>query len=436
MFNDFMHLYSKQKAACPVQVKDGVQEYDYEGHGSSAGSLGCCSLLESANDLQFLNDLGPKFKTLAEICSPSKLKHSQKCITEGVVKTTVDIVEPVKPKSEHIVETSNTNRKTENAKPSTNISKLSVSAISTVPSSMTVPDSKVTKISHSASLSHAVQSIVLKQPVYYTTSPVPQPMHYVVQPQLQNTVFLADGANGPNSPGLYVISGPQGSPSGIVIQDIESPKTPSQPSSPTTSPVTATLVLPGSPGLSHGSVPVDSWNFIGPSPDGSYIVIKKKNSQVEAEVNPGPSQGTLPRGASLVKEAALPQGVLDLAAQRPVYVTEKGRVDGVHKNFRQTRDVQPVHMAAGTSTVGIREVNLNQFRGMPLSEQTTHANGIPVNCRLDSLKENKSIYVLNTTTTNEITKTSQPSMKEVAMKNMLKDNSDNSSMSSDREERN
>uniref|UniRef100_A0A3Q1HGP3 Cadherin domain-containing protein n=1 Tax=Anabas testudineus TaxID=64144 RepID=A0A3Q1HGP3_ANATE len=388
MFNDFMHLYSKQKAACPVQVKDGVQEYDYEGHGSSAGSLGCCSLLESANDLQFLNDLGPKFKTLAEIC------------------------------------------------PSTNISKLSVSAISTVPSSMTVPDSKVTKISHSASLSHAVQSIVLKQPVYYTTSPVPQPMHYVVQPQLQNTVFLADGANGPNSPGLYVISGPQGSPSGIVIQDIESPKTPSQPSSPTTSPVTATLVLPGSPGLSHGSVPVDSWNFIGPSPDGSYIVIKKKNSQVEAEVNPGPSQGTLPRGASLVKEAALPQGVLDLAAQRPVYVTEKGRVDGVHKNFRQTRDVQPVHMAAGTSTVGIREVNLNQFRGMPLSEQTTHANGIPVNCRLDSLKENKSIYVLNTTTTNEITKTSQPSMKEVAMKNMLKDNSDNSSMSSDREERN
>uniref|UniRef100_A0A7N5ZYP5 Cadherin domain-containing protein n=1 Tax=Anabas testudineus TaxID=64144 RepID=A0A7N5ZYP5_ANATE len=229
-----------------VLLKDGVQEYDYEGHGSSAGSLGCCSLLESANDLQFLNDLGPKFKTLAEICSPSKLKHSQKCITEGVVKTTVDIVEPVKPKSEHIVETSNTNRKTENAKPSTNISKLSVSAISTVPSSMTVPDSKVTKISHSASLSHAVQSIVLKQPVYYTTSPVPQPMHYVVQPQLQNTVFLADGANGPNSPGLYVISGPQGSPSGIVIQDIESPKTPSQPSSPTTSPVTATLVLPGS----------------------------------------------------------------------------------------------------------------------------------------------------------------------------------------------
>uniref|UniRef100_A0AAZ3NMA9 Cadherin domain-containing protein n=1 Tax=Oncorhynchus tshawytscha TaxID=74940 RepID=A0AAZ3NMA9_ONCTS len=48
--------------------KDSMLVYDYEGQGSPVGSVGCCSLLESDNDLQFLNDLGPKFKTLAEVC--------------------------------------------------------------------------------------------------------------------------------------------------------------------------------------------------------------------------------------------------------------------------------------------------------------------------------------------------------------------------------
>ncbi|XP_040895468.1 desmoglein-2-like isoform X2 [Toxotes jaculatrix] len=52
--------------------------YDYEVQSSTAGSVGCCSFLESDSDLQFLDDLGPKFKTLAEMCSgktiPSEVK--------------------------------------------------------------------------------------------------------------------------------------------------------------------------------------------------------------------------------------------------------------------------------------------------------------------------------------------------------------------------
>lgn len=43
--------------------------YDYEGGGSPAGSVGCCSILEADNDLDFLNHLDLKFKTLAEICT-------------------------------------------------------------------------------------------------------------------------------------------------------------------------------------------------------------------------------------------------------------------------------------------------------------------------------------------------------------------------------
>lgn len=47
--------------------------YDYEGKESPAGSVGCCSLHENDDDLSFLNDLGPKFKTLAEICTGSAI---------------------------------------------------------------------------------------------------------------------------------------------------------------------------------------------------------------------------------------------------------------------------------------------------------------------------------------------------------------------------
>ena len=49
-------------------MKNSLLVYDYEGKGSVAGSVGCCSLLEFDDDLHFLDDLGPKFKTLAEVC--------------------------------------------------------------------------------------------------------------------------------------------------------------------------------------------------------------------------------------------------------------------------------------------------------------------------------------------------------------------------------
>ncbi|CAL8395375.1 unnamed protein product [Boreogadus saida] len=47
---------------------------DYEGKGSSVGSVGCCfSLPEFDNDLKFLDDLDWKFKTLAGMCLPEPL---------------------------------------------------------------------------------------------------------------------------------------------------------------------------------------------------------------------------------------------------------------------------------------------------------------------------------------------------------------------------
>ncbi|KAK1887323.1 Desmoglein-2 [Dissostichus eleginoides] len=90
----FLNDYYSQKAMCALPAKDCSLEYHFEGQGSSAGSVGCCSLLETNNDLQFLDDLGPKFKTLSDICSPPKPtpKPSLTHKIVGAVQTTLIIL--------------------------------------------------------------------------------------------------------------------------------------------------------------------------------------------------------------------------------------------------------------------------------------------------------------------------------------------------------
>ncbi|XP_053186579.1 desmocollin 2-like protein isoform X1 [Scomber japonicus] len=48
---------------------DIIHSYGFEGVGSAAGSVGCCSNVGDEDNLDFLNTLGPKFKTLAGICT-------------------------------------------------------------------------------------------------------------------------------------------------------------------------------------------------------------------------------------------------------------------------------------------------------------------------------------------------------------------------------
>ncbi|XP_060773616.1 desmocollin 2-like protein isoform X2 [Neoarius graeffei] len=50
-------------------AEDILRPYGYEGVGSPAGSVGCCSILSEQESLDFLNSLGPKFKTLAGVCT-------------------------------------------------------------------------------------------------------------------------------------------------------------------------------------------------------------------------------------------------------------------------------------------------------------------------------------------------------------------------------
>ncbi|TDH08233.1 hypothetical protein EPR50_G00095520 [Perca flavescens] len=481
----FLKDYYSQKSMCAVPLNDGLLEYGFEGQGSSAGSVGCCSLLEADDDLHFLDDLGFKFKTLAEICSPPTptptpvLTHAM----AGAVKTTVNIVEPVvKPKMERSVETKHIDIKTEKVMSSTNISKSSIRTVSTALPPMTLPPSKVTNISHSSNISHSAslprqtQTVILQQqPVYYTTSPVLQPMHYVVQPRLQNTVLLADGAPKVNLPGMYVVSGsqstssgflirgPQGSPSGPVIQGTQSPKRPVSPASP----VSPSLLLPGGLGVPQVSVPAEGLKIVGPNPDGTYMLVKEKSSLGEVEgVDPGSPQGTLPRGAILVKEAVPPQGVLGPAAQGSVYgilpghtVAIKGGVVAVNNNVGQTWVGQPGQVGlgpvpvfgvgvgqprmgmghvvtvkpevrqagiwpAGINPVGIRQVSVNQFQGIQPLKQTPDAGEILKACKIDSPKQDKITSVVNTIITAETAKTHQPSKEEGIMKNLFNDDSD------------
>ncbi|MGH0126767.1 UNVERIFIED_CONTAM: hypothetical protein FKN15_040421 [Acipenser sinensis] len=53
--------------------KDAMLVYDYEGQESPVGSIGSCSFIEEDLDQSFLNELGPKFKTLAEICRGTEM---------------------------------------------------------------------------------------------------------------------------------------------------------------------------------------------------------------------------------------------------------------------------------------------------------------------------------------------------------------------------
>lgn len=381
----------QQKAACVEPLNDVLLGYSFEGQDSPTGSLGSCSILESEDDLQFLNDLGPKFKTLAEACAPLKRPTPSASIqievaetpspplvapaasltskVAAVVTAAADLVEPVvKSNREQSVVTKHTDVNAERV----NISKMSVRA---APQPAVIPQSQITAISHSsnivpaATLPRPAQTLVVQQqPVYYTTGAVLQPMQYVVQPHMQSTVLLADGARQDKIQGLYVVSGPQnplssglvmtvphgatsglvvpstqvpppgvlisatqgplsglvvpstqGLPSGLVFQGTESPQRPISTNSPI-SPVNPTVLVPMGQVVPQGSVSVEGWKTVGPHPAGNFTLVKDKSSPDGTQlVAPGSSQDILPRGANLVKGAAPPQGVLSPAAQRSVF---------------------------------------------------------------------------------------------------------------------
>ncbi|MEE6464132.1 hypothetical protein FKM82_006189 [Ascaphus truei] len=66
-FAEKADFYANEEESRPAN--DCLLIYDNEGIGSPAGSIGCCSFIADDLDDSYLDTLGFKFKTLAEICS-------------------------------------------------------------------------------------------------------------------------------------------------------------------------------------------------------------------------------------------------------------------------------------------------------------------------------------------------------------------------------
>lgn len=195
-----------------------MRVYDNEGRESPAGSVGCCSLLENDDDLSFLNDLGPKFKTLAEICQGSALVT--KTVDARVSFPPPRPVSPVRPSTSshtHVHTHSETVRDRDHT-----INTLNTSNIG---SSTLVQEERITERTHVGSVPKVQEKIVIpsqtvlvQQPTMYYTA---QPM-YVVEPNPQ-MVLVAGGTQQAVGQvglgqGLVQVSGLQ-APQGVILVD-------------------------------------------------------------------------------------------------------------------------------------------------------------------------------------------------------------------------
>lgn len=186
--------------------------YDYEGRESPAGSVGCCSLLENDDDLSFLNDLGPKFKTLAEICQGSA----------SVTKISFPPPRPVSPVRPPTSSHTHVHTHSETVRDRDHADTLYTSKIG---SSTLVQEGRITERTHLGSVPQVQdkivipsQSVLVQQPTMYYTA---QPM-YVVEPKPQ-MVLVAGGTQHAVGQvglgqGLVQVSGLQ-APQGVILVD-------------------------------------------------------------------------------------------------------------------------------------------------------------------------------------------------------------------------
>uniref|UniRef100_A0A4W6EMN8 Cadherin domain-containing protein n=1 Tax=Lates calcarifer TaxID=8187 RepID=A0A4W6EMN8_LATCA len=208
----FLHQYYSQSASRAGEkqsAQDGLLVYDYEGQGSSASSVGCCSLLESNDDLQFLDDLAPKFKILADICSPPR--RPTPLTPKKIVIPQVDNIDYIvgpsletKPSSIHGRSPECSQSVSQSSTSLTGLNETFTSSMHRqTPTSLSGFDGATFNNMHGQS-SHITTNITQSPPVSpVSTAMLPSPgltlllqqqppMHYVVQPQLQSTVLLAE----------------------------------------------------------------------------------------------------------------------------------------------------------------------------------------------------------------------------------------------------
>ncbi|KAG9348066.1 hypothetical protein JZ751_004091 [Albula glossodonta] len=176
---DYLGDYYSQKSRADAHpTKESLLVYDYEGQGSLAGSVGCCSLLEADNSLEFLNDLDPKFKTLAEICKQP----------EPEPKVTITPPKPVTMEhSATSVHTTNTVNVTRSSPPPPQVTNTERNVIVENNYTATLP-----KVNVRENVVVPSQTYLVQQPMYYATAPVLQATRYVMEPQVQGMYVVGE----------------------------------------------------------------------------------------------------------------------------------------------------------------------------------------------------------------------------------------------------
>nr|XP_019957552.1 PREDICTED: cadherin-4-like [Paralichthys olivaceus] len=229
--DQFLEEYFVNKAnhaSQQSQQKDGLLVYDYEGQESLAGSVGCCSLLENDNDLAFLNDLGPKFKTLADICQGSTIVT--KLSNADVSISSPRPVSPVRPSTSSHTHV-HTHTESIRDRDRVHVNAVDISNVATGSSTISQEEliterAQVSNVQVQDKMMIPSQTLLIQQPtMYYTAAPM-----YVVESQPQ-MMLVAGGAQQQvvgqvaevglsqgMSQGLVQVGGHQGS-QGVVLVD-------------------------------------------------------------------------------------------------------------------------------------------------------------------------------------------------------------------------
>lgn len=171
-----------------LAVKDHLLVYDYEGQDSCAGSVGCCSLLESDRDLHFLDDLGLKFKTLAEVCRGKETETDVKSsLCSSFTNTQNSLTSGVNPQQQLTPPQFQPNVHEKGQTFVTN----------TVGNGKVLRESTATErpgTIFTERIANQGQILLQQQqpPIYLPSTPVLQPVTYVLQPQIQSRVLLTE----------------------------------------------------------------------------------------------------------------------------------------------------------------------------------------------------------------------------------------------------
>ncbi|XP_072543360.1 desmoglein-2-like protein [Salminus brasiliensis] len=184
--------YSKKSKYMAGQqaASESLLVYDFEGDGANAGPLeDICAELNEGDDLAFLNDLGPQFKALAELCRGSAIDIEVSSVSKppapepAPARAHLDVREKVTQGGSHAEASSS----------------MSTSASASVSASASASTTHMTSadyhqrgaVSTAGVFTHGMpsQTLLIQQPaVYYASTPV-----YMVDPKPQATLLVASG---------------------------------------------------------------------------------------------------------------------------------------------------------------------------------------------------------------------------------------------------